>query len=287
MLFINRLKIFAQYLIPQHALSRLLGYFSRCRCRIIKNNFIKLFMRTYKINLSDALKTNINDYSSFHDFFIRELKPDARPIADDINIMVSPVDGCISQFGKIKNDRLFQAKNFDFTLQELLGKESIETNHFKNGNFITLYLAPGDYHRVHMPMSGTLKKMIYIPGRLFSVNKTTTSSVPRLFARNERVVCFFETQRGPIAVILVGALIVGSIYTSWAGQITPQDSKRVEVTSYDTGIHDLKRGDELGYFAMGSTVIVLSNAENKIEWDKYVMVDNVIKMGQNLGHFSK
>jgi len=253
----QKLFIQSQYLLPQHLLSRCMGLLTNCKIKWLKNALIKKFINKYHVNMQEAYHENINDYQSFNDFFTRKLKPGVRPINQDSNTIICPVDGSISQLGQINHGKIFQAKGFDFTAVELLGGDSTLANQFQNGLFATLYLAPKDYHCIHMPFAGKLTKMIYIPGNLFSVNQTTVSHVPKLFARNERVVCIFETAFGVMAVILVGAFFVASIHTTWAGKITPPHGKSVIVTDYQNQCITLNKGDLLGHFELGSTVIML------------------------------
>lgn len=276
------LNIWIQYCVPQHTLSRLTGLLGECRWKWFKNWAIKRLIRKYHVNLSEAVSTNLDDYPNFNSFFTRHLKPELRPIAKDPNHLVSPADGCISQIGHIDKDRIFQAKNYHYSLTTLLGGSPELANFFNNGNFATIYLAPKDYHRVHMPFAGTLKETIYIPGQLFSVNQYTTSAVPNLFARNERLVCIFDTTAGPMAVILVGAMLVGNIQTVWP---MPNPSKKITTQHYQNGIH-LERGAELGFFKMGSTVIVLF-AKDKMEWLATLQANNTVQMGQSLGETRK
>ncbi len=255
--------IFLQYIIPQHSLSGLMFRFARIENKWIKNKFTHWFVKTYQVDLSQANRENIEDYKNFNDFFTRSLKPDVRPIGDGL---ISPVDGTVSQAGNIKNGDLIQAKGKKFTLKALLGNDT----DFKD--FTTIYLSPSDYHRIHAPFDGKLLKMDYIGGDLFSVNQQTTQSVDNLFARNERVVCYFDTY----TIVLVGAIFVGSMDTVWHGQITPPYGKQFSVDYSDKNI-SLKKGEELGRFNMGSTVILLSNTH---QFD--LQAGLVVKMGQSL-----
>lgn len=255
--------IFLQYIIPQHGLSGLMFRFARLENQWIKNKFTHWFVKTYQVDLSQANRENIEDYQSFNDFFTRSLKADARPIGVGL---ISPVDGTISQFGNITNGDLIQAKGKKFTLKALLGNETV----FQN--FTTIYLSPSDYHRIHAPLDGKLLKMDYIGGNLFSVNQKTAYSVDNLFARNERVVCYFDTY----TIVLVGAIFVGSMGTVWHGQITPPYGKQFSIDYSDKDI-SLKKGEELGRFNMGSTVILLSNTH---QFD--CQPEQVVKMGQSL-----
>lgn len=276
-----------QYCFPQHALSRLLGAVANSRRPKLKNFLIKHFCRLYQVNLQEALLSNVEDYPHFNAFFTRALKPEARPLAADPNSLISPADGCISQIGDISNARLIQAKGHDFNLLELLGGQATHFESFKDGKFTTIYLSPKDYHRVHMPLSGKLTAMTHIPGKLFSVNKRTSTTVKNLFARNERVVCYFDTELGPMAVILVGAFFVASIETVWAGIVSPPTSDRVRHFEYtESQQQHFNRGDEIGRFQFGSTVIMLL-PKGVMEWNKTQSADCTLKMGEALGQIIK
>lgn len=271
--------VFLQYLTPQHLLSRIIGALAKSKISCIKKTFIKIFANRYQVNMSEAKKSDLDEYENFNDFFTRELIDTARPIDNEKTSIISPADGTISQMGTIKDGRIFQAKGFDFSCEELLG-DNEQAQIFANGNFSTVYLSPKDYHRVHMPFTGTLKKMIYIGGKLFSVNKTTANNVPRLFARNERVVCFFDTEVGPMAIVLVGAMIVAGIETVWSGPITPNKDAYFSI-DFDGNL-TIKKGDEMGRFYLGSTAIVLFS-DNAVQWNSTVKEDSSIKMGQIIG----
>lgn len=255
--------IFLQYIIPQHAFSGLMFRFARIKNTWIKNKFIHWFVKTYQVDLSQAQRENVEDYQSFNDFFTRSLKVDSRPIGTGL---ISPVDGAVSQAGNIENGDLIQAKGKKFTLKSLLGNEE----NFQY--FSTIYLSPSDYHRIHTALDAKLLKMDYVSGDLFSVNNQTANSVDNIFARNERVICYFDTY----TIVLVGAIFVGSMETVWHGQITPPYGKQFSVDYTDKNI-SLKKGDELGRFNMGSTVILLSNTHR---FD--LQVGQVVKMGQSL-----
>jgi phosphatidylserine decarboxylase len=275
-------KIFLQYIIPQHTLSRLMGYLGNCKNTWIKNTFIQWFVKHYHVDMQDALQTDPLQYSDFNSFFTRQLKADVRPISPDANAIVSPADGMISQIGNLQNGSLLQAKGFYYDVRQLLGGDAQRAQPFKNGNFATIYLAPRDYHRVHMPYSGTLQEMIYVPGKLFSVNNATADAVPNLFARNERVVSIFQTDCGPMAIILVGAMIVASIHTTWAGQIAPQKKNQIRTWNYAEQNIQLKRGEEMGHFQMGSTVIVLF-ADRQSHWQQNIAAGQTIRLGEMIG----
>lgn len=275
---IKSFSILVQHGPIQHILSRLVGKVAECKWRWFKNWAIRRFIRKYHVDFNAALLGSIDDYPNFNSFFIRKLKPELRPIAQGSKSITSPADGSISQIGHIKGDSIFQAKEFHFSLITLLGDSEARAEAFKNGSFATIYLAPKDYHRVHMPFSGTLKSTVYVPGKLFSVNTYTTEKVPNLFARNERLICFFDTTRGPMAVILVGAMLVGSIHTVWQ---SPCSSKHLTFFDYKEGPY-LERGAELGYFKMGSTVIVLFGKDT-MSWSKELNENSVLQMGQLMG----
>lgn len=277
----DRLLVLPQYVVPQHLLSRAIGLLADSEAPGIRNTFIKTFMSLYPINMREALQEDPLAYRSFNDFFTRALKPDARPITDQG--IACPADGAISEIGPIDDDRVFQAKGHHYTLRQLLGGDAARAEPFRNGQFATVYLSPRDYHRVHMPYSGTLREMIYVPGKLFSVNQRTAQQVPALFARNERVVCLFDTDLGPMAVILVGAMIVASIETAWAGLVAPP-RRRLQVERYGTTRGEeirLQRGDELGRFRLGSTAIVLL-PKGKSAWRPDLKAGSAVRMGESI-----
>jgi len=269
-----------QHIVPQHLLSRSVGTLAASENTFVKNTFIKNFAAKYQVNMAEALEENPLAYKSFNDFFTRALKPNARPIAADSKAIISPADGAISQIGHISADKIFQAKGHDYSVTTLLGGDEQRAAEFIGGQFATVYLSPKDYHRVHMPFTGKLTQMIYVPGDLFSVNTTTAENVPNLFARNERVVCLFDTEVGQMAVVLVGAMIVAGIATAWAGNLAPQ-GKKVVTTNYDGSI-TLKKGDELGRFYLGSTAIVLFGA-NVMQWRDSLTATTPVRMGEAMG----
>lgn len=237
--------------------------------------------------MDEALEPNPGAYPTFNAFFTRALRPETRPIVTDIHAIASPADGCISQFGEINKTQILQVKGWYYSVVDLLGGCASRAQTFDNGHFCTIYLAPRDYHRVHMPVDAELKEMIYIPGRLFSVSPTTVRSVPRLFTRNERMVAMFATRYGPMALVMVGAMNVAAIETVWAGLITPPRGSRIRVTDYTRTTSsniNLARGQELGRFNMGSTVIFLFPAQ-AIEWNPELRVESQVRMGQRLGNF--
>ncbi len=275
---LDRLKTLPQYLVSQKAVTWAFGWLAQVRRPAwIKNGCIKLFIKKYSVDMSEALIISPENYVDFNAFFTRALKPDLRPVGKDI---VSPVDGEISEIGKIQNGQLFQAKNHHFSLVSLLGGDAQLASAFENGEYATLYLSPKDYHRVHMPIAGQLKSMSHIPGKLFSVNQRTARTVPDLFAKNERVVCIFETEKGKVAMILVGAMIVASIGTRWAGIVTPPRVREVRHWKYDDVF--LEKGEEMGYFQLGSTVIMLFQT-NQIQWNSPLKNGDSLKMGQKIG----
>jgi phosphatidylserine decarboxylase len=270
-------KLFIQHYLPQHAFSKMMGILANCRIKWWKNWAIRYFIKRYQVNLNEAVLSRAEDYADFNSFFTRFLKKELRPIVHAPNI-ASPVDGTISQIGFIDNDMLIQAKASYFKLRALLGGDEAMANVFYDGSFMTLYLAPKDYHRVHMPLSGTLKTATYIPGKLFSVNPQTVESHPQLFAENERLIAFFETEIGPIAVILVGAIIVSGIEAVWP---LKKSAREIVKTAYDDGIY-IEQGAELGHFKVGSTVIILF-PKDIIEWSSHLNNESVVKMGQSIG----
>ncbi|RAH38548.1 MULTISPECIES: archaetidylserine decarboxylase [unclassified Halomonas] len=273
-------KLFAliQYPLPHHLLSRLIGRLADCRVSWVKDLAIRAFIRQFKVDMGEAHQPDPSAYPSFNAFFTRPLKDGARPIGEGL---VSPADGTLSQFGRLEHGRLIQAKGHDFTAADLLGGDLEAAGRYRDGSFATVYLSPSDYHRVHMPVAGTLKEMVYVPGRLFSVNAATTHHVPNLFARNERLVCHFDTEHGPMALVLVGAMIVAAIETVWAGQITPLPRGGVQRIRFDSPVH-LEQGEEMGRFKLGSTV-VMTFAE-PVDFNG-LDAEQTVRMGQRLGEF--
>ena len=279
---LDNLFVLLQYLLPQHPISRLVHWFVRLRVQWLKNLVGRWFIGHFKVNMSEAVEEDITAYSDFNSFFTRALKPDVRPLAAEENAVLSPVDGAVSQAGKIDGDAIFQAKGHSYSLNTLLGNADSWSDKFQNGLFATLYLSPRDYHRIHMPLTATLEHVIHVPGRLFSVNPVTTRKVPGLFARNERVACLFNTEHGPMGMVLVGAINVASIETVWQGVITPPAGKRIQSWDYhDKGVA-LKAGEEMGRFNMGSTVILLFGPE-QVEWVDSVKAEAPVRMGELLG----
>ncbi len=275
----GRLFVWLQYVLPQHALSRLVLAATRVRMPWFKNLLTRGFLRLFSVDMSEATETDPYRYGSFNEFFTRALRAEARPIDADREKIASPVDGMVSECGAIDNDRLLQAKGRQYTLDELLARQSWARS-FEGGSFATLYLAPFNYHRIHMAVRGTLRDTVYIPGRLFSVNSATAGHVPRLFARNERVLTLFDTEFGQFALVMVGALNVGSMATVWAGDITPA-AHRV-VRRIPCPAVTLDKGAELGRFNMGSTVILLFEP-NRAEWHPLLRAGSVVQLGQAIG----
>lgn len=276
----QRLFIALQYCLPQHAVSRLVGFLAESEIPWLKNFLIKTFARFFPINIAEAVPADFEKYPSFNAFFTRPLKADARPIDADETSIVSPADGAISEIGIIQNDRLLQAKGQQYSLLKLLGGDVDLAAQFRYGSFATIYLSPSDYHRVHMPFAGELQKSIYVPGELFSVNQTTAEHVPELFARNERLICVFDTRVGPMVVILVGAVIVAGIETVWAGQVAPPSKTPTAVNLHQSV--SLGKGEEMGRFKLGSTAIVLF-PNNLVIWNKMLANGSQIRLGESLG----
>ena len=251
----DRLAVLPQYLLPKKLLTQLAGWGAGLHGGDLTHAVIRRFVARYGVDMAEAANPDITSYASFNDFFTRALRDGARPLA--ATDYVCPVDGAISQFGPIERDQIFQAKGHRYSTRALLAGDARLAAEFDNGQFATIYLSPKDYHRIHMPCAGRLTQMVYVPGDLFSVNPTTARGVPGLFARNERVVCVFETRIGPVVMVLVGATIVGSMYTTWHGQVNPPRSRKVRVWDYQTQPIVLEQGDEMGRFLLGSTVVLL------------------------------
>lgn len=274
---------FVQVLLPHHFLSSLMYKITRIEVKWFKNFFITKFIGLYDVDMSQAQNESVESFKSFNDFFTRPLKNEARPIADDPKAIISPVDGTVSEIGRIKNGQIFQAKGKSYSLETLVGGSPERAQFYANGYFATLYLSPRDYHRIHMPISGRIREMLHVPGRLFSVSPSTARSVDSLFARNERVVAGFSTEAGAMAMVLVGAIFVSSMETVWAGTITPPSGKNLRQWSYDTQEPiNLDRAAEMGRFNMGSTVILLFS-ENSIEWNDNLKCGTKIQFGEKIG----
>ncbi len=276
---IDKLLTLPQYMIPQHVLSLMMYRLTRCRIRWFKNAFIRFICRQYQVNLAEAATQDLSYYPHFNAFFTRELKAGARPLAEAE--WVSPVDGVISQAGSVKEGQIVQAKGHDYSLLSLLGGDDSLAAEFDQGQFMTIYLSPKDYHRIHMPITGTVRKMRYVPGKLFSVSPRTARTVPDLFARNERVVVTFDTAIGPMVMVLVGAVFVGSMETVWAGQITPSYGHVIEQWQYDDNAMTIQQGDEMGRFNMGSTVILLMG-ERAAKLNEQMAAEKAIQLGNAL-----
>lgn len=276
---LDRLKTLPQYLVPQHSLSRLIGSLAESRHPLVKDTFIRRFAAHYRVDMSEAAQPDLSAYENFNAFFTRALKPSVRPIDSRPDSIVCPADGAISQLGPITADRIFQAKGHSYTLADLLASE-VDAAPYIGGQFATVYLSPRDYHRVHMPLSGTLVKTVYVPGDLFSVNTRTAEQVPNLFARNERLVAHFETAAGPMVVVLVGAMIVASIETVWGGV----EATGSEVRTNDLSARELSlaTGAEMGRFRLGSTAIVLFGPD-VMQWDAQYQAGSPTRMGERLG----
>ncbi len=277
----------SQYLAPHSLISKLFNCFSNSKVPFLKDWMISRFMKHYNVDLKEAETENPLAYESFNMFFTRTLKDTARPIDKNNTCMVCPADGIISQFGRVDSGRIFQAKNYNYSLAELLGGSHERTKPFLDGNFITIYISPRDYHRVHMPANGILREMVCIPGRLFSVNPMTVESIPNLFTRNRRIVCIFDTEYGPMAIILIGAMIVSSIETAWKSNVSLIKNS-IYSTYYDQkkSIY-LEKGQEMGHFRIGSTVIVVYGSYINFCWLKTISTGKSIRMGEKLAFFSQ
>jgi phosphatidylserine decarboxylase len=281
-----KLSILLQYILPKQAITALAGLFASKQCGALTTKVIAWFVQRYGVNMSEAANSDIASYKSFNDFFTRPLKAGARPIANAM--FICPVDGAISQFGAIQKDQIFQAKNHNYSTLALVGGNSNLANKFENGQFACLYLSPKDYHRIHMPCDGTLKSMTYVPGDLYSVNPLTAQNIPNLFARNERVVCEFESaQHGTFVMVLVGATIVGSMATVWHEAeghiINPPRSKNIRTWSYSDKNIVLKQGDEMGRFLLGSTVVMCFQ-KDALQFNADWQAAKPIELGELMGN---
>jgi len=280
----NRIFIFFQYIIPQHLLSRCTGWLAHLRePRWLVSSCIRLFVRHFGVDMQEAENPDPASYARFNAFFTRPLQPGARPLAGaDV---VCPADGAVSQIGNITAGRIFQAKGMSFSARELLGGDPGRAAVFEDGVFATIYLSPRDYHRVHMPLAGRLTATCYVPGQLFSVNAVTAANVPRLFSRNERLVCHFDTAAGPMALVLVGAMVVAGIETVWSGQVAPP-SKLPQVIDHVNPPPPvaLEKGEEMGRFLLGSTVILLF-PKDTVSWDERYTAGSPTRLGEALGSF--
>jgi phosphatidylserine decarboxylase len=275
-----RRAVWPQYLLPKQALTQLAGRVAGTRGGALTTNLIRWFIQRYGVDMAEAADPDPAAYASFNDFFTRALKPGVRPLADvGPGGLLCPVDGAISQFGRIEAGRIFQAKGHDYSATALLGGDSALAAHFQGGHFATLYLSPRDYHRIHMPCAGRLLRMIHVPGDLFSVNPTTARGVPGLFARNERVVCVFDGEHGPWVNVLVGATIVGSMATVWHGVVNPPRPGTLRDWLYTDRDIQLPAGAEMGRFLLGSTVVMLF-PPGPLQWNAGWAPGGAIRMGQ-------
>jgi len=277
----DRTAVLPQYLFPKHAMTVFAGLVANGRWGAVTTAIIRRFVQKYGVDMSEAANPDIASYESFNAFFTRALRGGARPLADAP--YVCPVDGALSQFGPIEQDQIFQAKGHYYSTTALVGGDASLAAQFQNGSFATIYLSPRDYHRIHMPCDGRLTRMIYIPGALFSVNPTTARGVPGLFARNERVVCVFESDNGPFVLTLVGATIVGSMATVWHGVVNPPRTKQIREWTYAPGEVSLKKGEEMGRFLLGSTVVLLF-PENTLGFQQEWEAARPVRLGETLGH---
>jgi len=281
---LDRLKTYSLYPLPQHALTRAVYWLTRQESRLTPTVIAK-FANAFDVDMNDAVNPDLSSYRTFNEFFTRALKPEARPIAAGLDEIASPADGRISAIGDITDARVFQAKGRDYSLLSLLGGDGEATERLGNGRFATIYLSPRDYHRLHMPVGGRLIKQTHVPGRLFSVGPHTVRALPDLFARNERVIAQFETEYGLMALVLVGAMNVAAIETVWHGLVTPPQRANISHESYaDEKALQLQRGDEMGRFNMGSTIIVL--LENPALWRQDMQSGDAVRMGQFIGQVS-
>ncbi|MFC0180096.1 archaetidylserine decarboxylase [Thorsellia kenyensis] len=283
---LNAIKIFLQHILPKQALTVCAGYLAKKELGWFTQLIIKGFIKLYKVDMSEAIHSDPKDYASFNAFFTRALKENMRPFSEKNQELGFPADGQLSQFGDIEGEELIQAKGHTYSLTALLAGNPLLVDAFANGKFATIYLSPKDYHRLHMPCDGVLREMIYVPGSLYSVNLLTAANIPNLFARNERVICIFDTEFGPMAQILVGATIVGSIETVWSGVITPPRDGIIQRYTYpkegevdDSLVIKLKKGEEMGRFQLGSTVINLFS-EQKVDFSEDLVKGQTTRLGQ-------
>ena len=272
--------------LSQYRLSRIVGWLADRRWGLLTRWAIRFFVRYYRVDMKEAEHSDIRSYTSFNAFFTRYLKTSVRPLAADFNAIISPVDGIISEVGKLTGVRIMQAKDHFYTVVDLLGGNENYALLFQNGYFFTTYLAPRNYHRIHTPIDGQLKAMIHISGRLFSVNPISVRTIPQLFTRNERVVCLFETKAGSMAVVMVGAMLIGSISTIWHGTVMSPTKNSISIWKYAEKKVTLVRGEELGHFKMGSTVILLFSNNHSIVWETYCKIGDTLCYGQKIGTFN-
>lgn len=282
LMFNDYLKTILQWLLPKWYLTCFAGLIAESRNPVIKNFWIRWFIRRYSVNMQEAQQENPRAYACFNDFFIRKLKATCRPLAS-VDI-ISPVDGYLAEFGQINQGCCLQAKGRDYTVSELLACEESLSSQFERGHFLTFYLSPKDYHRIHMPIEAKLTELIYVPGRLFSVQPTTTRMIPRLFSRNERLIAFFDTPAGSMAMVLVGAVIVGAISTRWGGEIKRSRQKQIfAMDNLESDVH-VEQGEEMGYFKLGSTVVLLfANQQHPVKWCEHLVTGMPIHYGEALG----
>jgi phosphatidylserine decarboxylase len=287
-MMLDNIKIGLQYLLPKHLISRLVGYLAQAEAGSLTQYLIKTFANHFQVDMSEAEQPDFAHYKSFNAFFTRPIRSELRPICDKENAIAQPVDGAISQMGDITNGRIFQAKGHDFGLTDLLGGDNTLAQPFQDGTFATVYLSPKDYHRIHMPLDGVLEHMLFIPGDLFSVNPLTAENVPGLFARNERAVCIFNSPHGRFALVLVGATIVASIETVWAGTIAPNAPKQVQHWQYPTtgpNAIELQKGQEMGRFKLGSTIVLLLEPDMATFED--FKAGDITRMGEHFANVVK
>jgi phosphatidylserine decarboxylase len=282
----DRLFAALQYVLPKHLLTRVIYRVARSQSPFVKRSVLRAFLGNYRVNMAEAIESDPFAYRSFNDFFTRALKPDARPIDVDPAVIVSPVDGAVSQCGELEDNRLLQAKGHYYSLEELLGGDRDAVAAYRGGRFACIYLAPFNYHRIHMPCAGTVRSNLYAPGELFSVNASTARAVPRVFARNERLICDFDTMHGRMAVILVGALFVGSIETVHCGEVNLPPRRRNAPQPIPAGVgRHFAKGEELGRFNMGSTVVLLFQ-QNRIRWVDALVPESTVQLGRAIGRAS-
>ncbi len=282
---IDYLKTWPLFLLPQHFLSAIIHRFMRIKHTGFKNLQIGQFIKLFKVNMSEAQQSDYTQFEDFNHFFTRQLKAGVRPDQTADDELCCPVDGAVSELGDIENDQLIQAKGHYFSLNELLGGDQALTETFHNGKFVTIYLSPRDYHRIHMPLDGTLQQMIHVPGQLFGVNRASVKTIPRLFSRNERVISIFDTPAGTMALIQVGAIFVSSIETVWQGVVTPPRRKQIQRWDYPQG-EKLNKTEEMGRFNMGSTVVLLFTRDS-INWNPQLKPELPVQLGQPLGKITK
>ncbi|MCP4391119.1 MAG: phosphatidylserine decarboxylase [Gammaproteobacteria bacterium] len=268
--------------MPHHAVSRVVYFITRLRGPQVPL-MIKWFVERYGVDMDEAAESEVDYYQTFNEFFTRPLKDDIRPIAPGANTLACPCDGTVSQAGPVRAGAIMQAKGRGYSVLELLGGDKTMASEFADGRFATIYLAPHNYHRMHMPLDANMVRMIHVPGRLFSVAQWTVAEIPRLFARNERLACYFETSAGPMVMVLVGAINVAAIETVWSGLVTPPRGKKISEFDYSHTRKEITKGAEMGRFNMGSTVILLTG--KNVEWLPHIVAGQGVKMGQLIGHF--